>query len=561
MTVNTSGGSTVYIHRPDTATNPRYLNRLTGWVPIGEVESLSEIGETFGTIQRTYFSRGPRTESMKTVTTGKSVQLSIGFDVSDAGQTLLREAFTSRESYLFRVEINDAVFNDFVGTRLIFRALVTDQPFSIGSSDSITYRNASIQINSEVFELPSESDIDADTSMIFDFVNNVARIDSANAPSQQTIAQAVTFTRASPAMYFDSTGTLRTAAANQIRFDHNPVTREPLGFLVEGARTNLVLRNTTLDVLPWGKVGVGATVTDGAAIAPNGLMEASRVQFNASVPGEFVGLRQTVTGVAFESPHVTSIWMRADTPTTIVMRGGSGGSYASLQTLPVTTSWQRYIYPITSNIPATGIFLFDLFAKESSGSTSVAKEIYMWCPQLEAGSFVSSEIITGASQVTRAADNMTFLLANSPWNDAEGSVLLEFTYAYAASNVLSSNRRALSIYSDGANRHLFFNSGGNKIAAITQVTGSGTTSNLVSTGAIAADTKIRAAYGFKVNDFALAVNGAAPIVNTSGALPAGLTTMSIGFDGNGNHVFGHVSRILLTRNRMSNDELQAWSVT
>ena len=49
----------------------------------------------------------------------------------------------------------------------------------------------------------------------------------------------VTLTRASSATYWDANGVLQTAAADEPRFDHDPVTGERLGLLREEQRTNL----------------------------------------------------------------------------------------------------------------------------------------------------------------------------------------------------------------------------------------------------------------------------------------------------------------------------------
>jgi hypothetical protein len=56
----------------------------------------------------------------------------------------------------------------------------------------------------------------------------------------------VTFTRASTATYFDSTGTMQTAAINAPRWDYNPSTRALQGLLIEEARTNVLLNSATL---------------------------------------------------------------------------------------------------------------------------------------------------------------------------------------------------------------------------------------------------------------------------------------------------------------------------
>ena len=56
----------------------------------------------------------------------------------------------------------------------------------------------------------------------------------------------VTFTRASSGTFVDSARVLQTAATDAPRFDHNPITGESLGLLVEEQRANLLLNSGTL---------------------------------------------------------------------------------------------------------------------------------------------------------------------------------------------------------------------------------------------------------------------------------------------------------------------------
>jgi hypothetical protein len=64
-------------------------------------------------------------------------------------------------------------------------------------------------------------------------------------PIPRALTDMFTLTRASTATFFDSTGTMQTAGNNVLRFDHNPITLEPLGILIEDTRTNLVLNSAT----------------------------------------------------------------------------------------------------------------------------------------------------------------------------------------------------------------------------------------------------------------------------------------------------------------------------
>lgn len=61
-----------------------------------------------------------------------------------------------------------------------------------------------------------------------------------------TLDPRITFTRASNATEFSPSGSLITATTNEPRFDYNPLTLQPRGLLLEGARTNLVLNSATL---------------------------------------------------------------------------------------------------------------------------------------------------------------------------------------------------------------------------------------------------------------------------------------------------------------------------
>jgi hypothetical protein len=56
----------------------------------------------------------------------------------------------------------------------------------------------------------------------------------------------VTFTRSSAATVTDSLGVIRTVASDVPRFDHDPLTGESLGLLMEEQRTNLLLNSATL---------------------------------------------------------------------------------------------------------------------------------------------------------------------------------------------------------------------------------------------------------------------------------------------------------------------------
>ncbi|WP_417245951.1 hypothetical protein [Celeribacter sp.] len=82
-----------------------------------------------------------------------------------------------------------------------------------------------------------------------------------------------TFTRASTATYFDADGVLQTAAVDELRFDHDPATGEPLGILIESSATRL----NTYPVAgeQWSSSGTKTILSDNLFGVFNGVTVAS----------------------------------------------------------------------------------------------------------------------------------------------------------------------------------------------------------------------------------------------------------------------------------------------
>ena len=90
----------------------------------------------------------------------------------------------------------------------------------------------------------------------------------------------ITFTRNSIGTYFDQYGVLITAQANQARFDHDPVTGESLGLLIEESRTNLLLNSASLST---------QSVTTSAVAYTLSFYGAGTVTLSGSGTGTLVG--------------------------------------------------------------------------------------------------------------------------------------------------------------------------------------------------------------------------------------------------------------------------------
>lgn len=135
----------------------------------------------------------------------------------------------------------------------------------------------------------------------------------------------ISFTRASAANYFNSAGVLTSAAINEPRFDHDPVTLESKGLLVELSRTNLLLNSVslstqsvvvtavahTLSFYGTGTITLSGASTDGPLVGSGAFPTRSTLTFTPTVGA----LILTVTGTveyaqlevgSFASSYITT---------------------------------------------------------------------------------------------------------------------------------------------------------------------------------------------------------------------------------------------------------------
>lgn len=353
----------------------------------------------------------------------------------------------------------------------------------------------------------------------------------------------LTFTRASSATYFDSAGLLQTAANDVMRFDHDPVTLAPRGILVEAeARTNLITYSDDFANASWTKTG--ATISSDAITAPDA-GGADKIAEDTST-GEHGVLGSNVSYTSGTTYCLSAIvkaaertLIRALLPATAfgvncaVVFNLSAGTAAlvtgSASTVYSITAFGGGWWRITLSAAATATvsatsaqFRLVTTGTTASYTGTLGHGLYLWGAQLEAGASASSLIRTAGASTTRAADTLTFAIGDWFSHDA-GAWLVQFETDYA----LASGARALCI-DDGTtqNRHMLsIRNGSGQFGANTDVTGSAQAN--ISLGATASGIH-KIAYGYAANSFAASLDGATAVMDTSGSLPAGLTTGRFG---------------------------------
>lgn len=251
-------------------------------------------------------------------------------------------------------------------------------------------------------------------------------------------AAGASFSRATTASYYNSSGVLSTAAANTPRLDYDPNTHEPKGILIEEARTNDLFRSAELDDAYWVKSSI--TVTANATTAPDGTMSAELITTTGAT-NTFIS---KVVGTYAAGTTVTrSLYVKAGTTSKIIFEYAiSGPSYIvttfNLSTLTVTqgagvtgsiqnvgNGWYRLSATktfVNSSVTDRWLAIYiDIY-----GTASAGKTIYLWGAQQEIGAFPTSYIPTTAAAVTRNLDSFT--VPTAAWFNATTGTFVTQSY-------------------------------------------------------------------------------------------------------------------------------------
>lgn len=203
------------------------------------------------------------------------------------------------------------------------------------------------------------------------------------------------------------------------RLEYDPSTGEALGYLSEGAATNLLTFSEEFDDASYSKIN--STVSKNQIIAPDGTKSADKLVEDATAAAQH-RLDKTFTFTAL--PYSFSVYAKAAERNRIVLRvdttgglhvfnledgtvsGTSGDSTAEISF--VGDGWYRCSVTVTA-VATAGIVRINLddgtgITYDGDGSSGV----YLWGAQNEALPFASSYIKTESATVSRGFDVMSF---------------------------------------------------------------------------------------------------------------------------------------------------------
>jgi hypothetical protein len=330
-------------------------------------------------------------------------------------------------------------------------------------------------------------------------------------------------TRNSTATYWDEFGVLRTAPANTLRIDHNPLTGERLGYLIEGAATNLLLHSENLGGAGWaiqncarsldfatsltGELSADLLV-ENSTFAAHGCTSPV-IGFTSGIvycPSAFVKpMGRSRIQLALSSGPFGGVFpiARFDLIDGQVISSGDGATNPLITPLP--NGWFRISFAVTATANGTGQFIFQMVNGAQNNYTGDGVSgMLIWGAQVEDGvTRPTSYIPTEGAAATRAADVPVISGAafSDFYNQSEGTLVIEFLFNNKPNNLIE----YLRIH-DGA---------GNFANRITINTGAWAPTVSISMGLDGSRAKsgfnigdrVKVAVSYKVGEFSAAING------------------------------------------------------
>ena len=375
---------------------------------------------------------------------------------------------------------------------------------------------------------------------------------------QRSSATAYTATTTSPIVKYQPV--LQTAASGEARFDHDPVTGESKGLLIEEARTNRADRS-----IPNAGSGSWSTnlgTDQGAAVAPDGTVSAVRFRMfkttqqliNIACGTATVGesLRWSFYAKADFSSSIFATSF-GETGVTFDLSTGEPSSSTYGEMEYVGNGWYRCIYKITKTNTTRQMYIGFTASTIAADTT---KSFLIWGAQCEVGAFPTSYIPTSGSTVTRSVDDVDITDLSSFIKGQEGTFYTEF----------ETQRRSSTAYvwtivdDNGVN--------GSWLGLRTD--SAGDISNPIKYGGTGYEEGVFAyvispdeyatyknAVAFKLGDYANSVDGANVQTGTGITYLDAFTSWRIGNWNNNNYYNGYISKISYYPKRLSNATLQA----
>ena len=242
-----------------------------------------------------------------------------------------------------------------------------------------------------------------------------------NFARSKTLDPRITFERASIGTYVDENGLIKTAAADEARFDHDPETGESLGLLIEEARTNYY---TTSETMTLGRLFLSSqwTWTSFTEGGPQGgsYMRWERIGVTASPEWNY-SIDYNNTGLSIGDKFVVTFYARCPNGTLDSIRISNPDQES--EAFNIDSQWRKFTKVFTYGIQS-GLTFFR-FNRAYTPAYVIGTTYDIACLQIEKYEFPTSYIPTSGSAVTRSPDSV-LISPSGWWNYSKGTVYAEF---------------------------------------------------------------------------------------------------------------------------------------
>lgn len=391
----------------------------------------------------------------------------------------------------------------------------------------------------------------------------------------------MSFSRASAATYFDSSGVLQSATTDQPRLDYDPATFQPRGLLIEEARTNYVANSLMSGAVP-GVIGSGGSAPTGMAFGGslgvgintevissgtiNGIPYARvRIFGTSTESGSFRWGFNAQVAATTSQAWTNSLYMSlvsgslsGFSSVNLEVREYSSGTASNILTRSITSeitsaplaSNRVSISGLTVGVGTTTVQPTMRWGFNNGATIEITVDI--GGPQLEQASFATSLILSDGVATTRAADNAIISSLSSIGYNAEQGTLLAYFERISGAN----NTGLIADFGNGAygNRIYMGYDSSSRVFANIFNGGVGQTQLLYTVSA-----PNKAAFAWSSASKSLSAGGLTTLTNSGGTLPTSISSMTIGKDttsASGSYFNGWIRSLTYYPTRLSDATLQ-----